>query len=260
MLVIGGNDPLGGAGLCADIQALARLGCHAAPIITAVTCQTTCGVRGFSAVTPDLVGEQIACVLEELPVASVKTGMLASPAVVASTVAALSRYPDIPLVVDPVLASNRGDALSEHSLIDALANQLAPRARVLTPNLPELQALIANRGRGAMNAATLSTDIGVDLLVTGSHDTTTEKVVNRLYRSDEQPVVDWQWERLPGEYHGSGCTLASALAAGLAHGLDLVDAATQAQDFTWQALSQSHVSGQCQHIPNRTSPGPGEAR
>lgn len=259
VLVIGGNDPLGGAGLCADIQALARLGCHAAPVVTAITRQTTCGVRGFTTISPDLVSEQIACVLEEMPVAGIKTGMLASPAIVASVDAALSHYPDIPLVVDPVFASNRGDNLSEHSLLDALVNLLVPRARALTPNLPELQALAAKRGMDAMNAARLAADLGIDLLVTGTHDTTTDRVVNRLYQANEQPVVDWQWERLPGEYHGSGCTLASALIAGLAHGLNSIDAATQAQEFTWQTLRQSHLSGQCQRIPNRTSSGIGEA-
>lgn len=259
VLVIGGNDPVGGAGLCADIQSLAGLGCHAAPVVTAVTRQNSCGVRGYLPIDAELVGEQITCVLEDMPVAAIKTGMLASSAVVERISKIIADLTDIPVVVDPVFASNMGETISESSLVHTLLEQLVPQTSVLTPNVPELQALAADSGQNLMPADQLSSVLGVDILLTGTHDTTTEKVINRLYRKGHVPV-DWQWDRLPGEYHGSGCTLASALAAGLSYGLDIVTAAEQAQEYTWQALKQAIKVTRCQQLPNRVSDNPGNQR
>jgi hydroxymethylpyrimidine/phosphomethylpyrimidine kinase len=259
VLVIGGNDPVGGAGLCADIQTLASLGCHAAPVVTAVTRQNTCGVSGFLPIDAGLVGEQIACVLEDMPVAAIKTGMLASSAVVEIISPMLARVPEIPLIVDPVLASNMGNSLSERTLVETLLDQLLPLASILTPNVPELQVIMACTGTEIKTAEQLSSELGADILLTGTHDTATEKVVNRLFRKNHD-VMQWQWDRLPGEYHGSGCTMASALAAGLAQNLDIVSAAEQAQEFTWQALKHAFKAGRCQQMPNRISNRPATQR
>lgn len=252
VLVIGGNDPVGGAGLCADIQSLAGLGCHAAPVVTAVTRQNSCGVRGYLPIDAGLVGEQISCILEDMPVSAIKTGMLASSAVVERISTIIADAADMPVVVDPVFASNMGNSISEDSLVHTLLERLVPQASVLTPNLPELQALAVDSGQDQMSADQLSSALGVDILLTGTHDTTTEKVINRLYRKGQAPV-DWQWDRLPGEYHGSGCTLASALAAGLSCGLELAAAAEQAQEYTWQTLKNAIKVTRCQQLPNRVS-------
>jgi len=250
VLVIGGNDPVGGAGLCADIQALAGLGCHAAPVVTAVTRQNSCGVSGYMAIDADLIGEQIACVLDDISVAAIKTGMLASSATVERVSALIAEMPGIPLIVDPVLASNMGNKLSERSLVDTMLERLVPLASILTPNIPELQTLAASNGQDNVNPGQLSSDLDADILLTGTHDKKTEKVINSLHRIGHD-VLEWQWNRLPGEYHGSGCTLASALAAGLAHGFDKVSAAEQAQEYTWQALKHGLDAGRCQRLPNR---------
>lgn len=252
ILVVGGNDPVGGAGLCADIQTLSALGCHAAPVLTAVTMQTTCGVTGFSPVDADTVKKQIACVLEDMPVVAIKTGMLATGSI-ASTVGEIAgQLPDIPLVVDPVLASNAGNSLSEHSLLDGIIEYLLPHAMIVTPNLPELKTLSAAVGCSEDDLHAMAASLGVDCLVTGTHDDRTENVINRLIRHSGE-TSEWVWDRLPGEFHGSGCTLASSLAAGLALGADLEAAAEQAQAFTWQALSNGLELGECQLLPNRIS-------
>ena len=252
ILVVGGNDPVGGAGLCADIQTLSALGCHTAPVLTAVTMQTTCGVTGFSPVDADTVKEQIACVLEDMPVAAIKTGMLATGSIASAVGEIAGQLADIPLVVDPVLASNTGNSLSERSLIDGIIEYLLPTAMIITPNLPELKALSAAIGCADDGLLAMVGSLKVDCLVTGTHDASTEKVINRLIRHSGE-TSEWAWDRLPGEFHGSGCTLAASLAAGLAQGAGLETAAEQAQAFTWQALNNGLQLGECQLLPNRIS-------
>ena len=255
VMVIGGNDPVGGAGLCADIQALTQLGCHAAPVITALTTQTTCGVKGFTAVDAGQVREQVACVMQDLTVSAIKTGMLATPAIVEAVADCLQAHPEIPVVVDPVLASNRGDALSEQSLGQVLLERLAPHASIMTPNLPEFEALALTRDIETGDAAArLAAELDLALLVTGAHRDDGDKVINRLYLP-EGGVSELRWTRLVGEFHGSGCTLASALAAGLSQGLELEAASDRAQAYTWQALDRSRLGGRCQHLPDRVHGG-----
>jgi len=252
ILIVGGNDPSGGAGLCADTQALQAHACHAAPVVTAITVQDTTGVRGFSPVDAQLVGEQILCLLADVEIAAVKTGMLASTAIIRTLARCLAEHPGLPLIVDPVMASNRGDALSEHSLIDEYRETLLPRATVLTPNLPEAQALagLASADTGAL-ARAIADYTSAALLVTGTHDATSESVVNRLYAGNGTLQREWTWERLPGEYHGSGCTLAAALTGLVARGHSIGDAADRAQHFTWQSLAAALRPGHGQAIPNR---------
>jgi len=252
ILVVGGNDPVGGAGLCADIQTLSALGCHAAPVLTAVTLQTTCGVTGFFPVEADTVKKQIACVLEDMPIAAIKTGMLATGSIASAVGEMAAQLPDIPLVVDPVLASNAGNSLSEHSLLDGIIEYLLPTAMIITPNLPELKTLSAVIGCAEDGVHAMAASLEVDCLVTGTHDASSEKVINRLIRQSGE-TSEWAWDRLPGEFHGSGCTLAASLAAGLAQGADLEAAAEQAQAYTWQALNKGLELGDCQLLPNRIS-------
>jgi len=254
VMVIGGNDPVGGAGLCADIQTLAACGCHAAPVVTALTIQSSCGVSSFQAVDAGLVRRQIEAVLEDMPVAAIKTGMLASPGIVMAVSDMLSAAHGVPLVIDPVLASNMGESLSEHSLPEILLRTLGRRAQVLTPNQAELETLATVMGiEPARDAAQLASVLTTAVLVTGGDRATGASIVNRLYRHDATDPLTWEWERLPGEFHGTGCTLASALAAGLAHGLDLPAAARQAQEYTWQTLAESIGPGRCQRLPGRVS-------
>lgn len=249
VLVLGGLDPSGGAGLAADIEALGGLGCHPAPVATAITVQDTIGVSRFAAIDAELVVAQARSVFEDLPVAAVKTGMLASPETVVAVAALLRAYPDVPVIVDPVLGSGRGDALAVSPLQEALCALLVPRALLLTPNSNEARSLTPAADTLEACAQELLSLGSEFVLVTGTHETTPQ-VINRLY-GNRRLLESFSWPRLPHDYHGSGCTLASACAAGIAHGASVLTAVAQAQKFTWEALRHGHALGRGQRLPDR---------
>lgn len=249
VLVLGGNDPSGGAGLAADIETLASLGCHPAPVVTAITVQDSRDVRAFDPVAPGLVMAQARAVLDDLPVAAVKLGMLGSAACSAACAAILEAHPHLPLVVDPVLRAGGGGGLARGELAQAIRLLLVPRAHLLTPNRQELRRLApeADSEAGAARAL-LGAGAGA-VYVTGTDHTTGPQVVNRLYTPGE--TLELPCERLPGGYHGSGCTLAAAAAAGLAHGLEVGAAVRAAQDYTLRALRRAVRPGRGQAFPVR---------
>jgi hydroxymethylpyrimidine/phosphomethylpyrimidine kinase len=249
VLCFAGTDPTGGAGLAADVQTLSALGCHPAGVVTAVTAQDTTGLKQFTEVEPELVIAQARAVLEDMPVAAIKTGMLASIENVSAVATILADYPDIPVVVDPVLATNAGQALSDGPLDEALRVLLLPRARIVTPNTLEARVL-APGGDNLDACAQLLLSAGAEfVLLTGTHEPGAT-VVHRLYGA-ARCLETWEFARLPGEFHGSGCTLAAALAAHLAHGLDPLEAAMDALGFTYRTLQQGLRAGMGQRIPDR---------
>ncbi|HSU77015.1 MAG TPA: hydroxymethylpyrimidine/phosphomethylpyrimidine kinase, partial [Burkholderiales bacterium] len=160
----------------------------------------------------------------------------------------VAAHADAPFVVDPVLASGRGDRLADEDAIEALRESILPRTTVLTPNSIEARRLAGERDLAA--CARALTDQGCEyVLITGTHEAGSE-VVNTLY--DESGALrEDRWPRLPHDYHGSGCTLASAIAAYLAHGLEPAQAILEAQRFTWQALAAGFAAGRGQLVPNR---------
>jgi hydroxymethylpyrimidine/phosphomethylpyrimidine kinase len=249
VLAFAGHDPSGGAGIQADIETLASHGCHAATVVTALTVQDTRDVSGFTPVEAIHVITQARAILEDMPVATIKLGMLGSVenAEVIHTI--LADYPEIPVVFDPVLAAGSGSSLVEYGLTEAIRSLLLPETRILTPNSLEARELAPEADTlGACALALL--DQGVDyVLVTGSHEPSSD-VINRLYH-DQHQLDSFSWERLPHNYHGSGCTLAAAIAAQLALGREPVAAIRTAQAFTWQALRQGYRPGLGQHLPNR---------
>ena len=249
VLVFAGHDPSGGAGIQADIEARASQGCHAATVITALTVQDTRDVQDFRPLDAVELIAQARAVLEDMPVATFKLGMLGSVENIEAIHTILNDYPEIPVVFDPVLASGCGTGLGGPELIEAMQVLLLPMTTVLTPNSPEARALA--RGADTLDACALSLlDAGTDyVLVTGTHEDS-RHVDNRLYHEDRL-LETFTWERLPGSYHGSGCTLASSLAGLLARGLDPLAAAHEAQDYTWNALRQGYRPGLGQQLPNR---------
>jgi hydroxymethylpyrimidine/phosphomethylpyrimidine kinase len=249
VLVFGGHDPSGGAGVGADIQTLASLGCHAAAVVTAVTVQDTVGVKSYAAVDSDLVIAQARAVLEDMPVAAFKTGMLASIANLTVIAGILEDYPDVPLVVDPVLASGRGDPLAEGPYEEALRGLLLPQTTLATPNSLEARRLAPDADTLDACAQELLATGCQYLLVTGTHENTAH-VINRLY-GDQRLLETYNWERLKGSFHGSGCTLAAACAASLAHGLEPPQAAAEAQEYTWHTLRHGLRLGMGQPLPDR---------
>lgn len=252
VLTFAASDPTSGAGLQADLLALASMGCYPLSVVTALTVQDTAGVESVLPIDPDWVADQARCVLEDMPVAAFKMGVLGSTEIVTLVAEVVSDYPDIPLVLDPVLASGRGDEFASEDMIIAIRELLVPQSTVVTPNIPELRRL-AEDDEGDMELSECAQhllDAGCEyVLVTGTHDSTAE-VVNTLYHRGGVLRSD-TWRRLPGSFHGSGCTLAAALAANLARGLDIADAVYEAQDYTWQALSRAYRPGMGQHIPDR---------
>ena len=253
VLTFAATDPTSGAGLQADLLALASMGCYPLSVVTALTVQDTAGVESFLAIDPDWVADQARCILEDMPVAAFKMGMLGSTEIVTVVAEVVSDYPDVPLVLDPVFASGRGDEFAGEDMVSAIRELLVPQSTVVTPNIPELRRLAGeddNDDVGLAECAQTLLDSGCEyVLVTGTHDSTAD-IVNTLYHRGGVLRAD-TWQRLPGSYHGSGCTLASALAANLARGLDIGDAVYEAQDYTWQALAHAFRPGMGQYLPDR---------
>jgi hydroxymethylpyrimidine/phosphomethylpyrimidine kinase len=257
VLTFAGSDPTGGAGLQADILTLASLGCHPLSVVTAITVQDTVGVEDFFALDPIWVADQARKVLEDMPVAAFKIGMLGSVEIAAAIAEIVSDYPDIPLVLDPILASGRGDELASEDLIDAIADLLLPQTTLITPNSVEARRLAVNDEEDEEEAelnleacAERLLDMGCEyVLITGSHEQT-PLVTNTLYGHSER-ILSLSWERLPGSYHGSGCTLASAVAAFLSQGMGVDEAVKAAQEYTYEALRAGYRPGMGQYLPDR---------
>ena len=252
VLTFAASDPTSGAGLQADLLALASMGCYPLSVVTALTVQDTAGVESFLPIDPDWVADQARCVLEDMPVAAFKMGMLGSTEIVTMVAEVVSDYPDVPLVLDPVFSSGRGDEFAGEDMVAAIRELLVPQSTVVTPNIGELRRLAGDDDEDANLAecAQRLLDTGCEyVLVTGTHDSTPD-VVNTLYHRGGVLRAD-TWQRLPGSYHGSGCTLAAALAANLARGLEIGDAVYEAQDYTWQALAHAFRPGMGQYLPDR---------
>ena len=253
VLAFAATDPSGGAGLQADVLTLASMGCHPLSVVTAATIQDTMGVEDVMALDPEWVADQARCVLEDMPVTAIKIGVLGSTENITAIAEVVSDYPEVPLVLDPVLASGRGDEFTTDEMITALRELLIPQTTIITPNSIEARRLVQEDGEEDLDLAECARRLlalGCEfVLITGTHENTTQ-VVNTLYSQDGVVRTD-SWERLPGSYHGSGCTLASAIAATIANGLNISDAVKDAQEYTWQTLKAAFRPGMGQHIPDR---------
>lgn len=253
LLTFAASDPTGGAGIQADLLTQASLGCHPLSVVTALTIQDTVGVEDVLPIDAGWISDQARALLEDMPVAAFKLGLI--PTVEAVTVIAeiIADYPDIPMVFDPVLASGRGDAFADEETVEAMIALLLPQTTILTPNSLEARRLALENERDAPNlteCARRLVNAGCEhVLVTGTHENTPQ-VVNILYGSHGIMRTD-RWERLPGSYHGSGCTLASAIAAHLANGLSVEESVRGAQEYAWKTLAAGFRPGMGQHIPDR---------
>ena len=254
VMTFAATDPSGGAGIQADLMTFSSMGCHPLSVVTAVTVQDTLGVDAVYPLDPDWIEDQARAVLEDMPVAAFKIGLLGSVENISVIAEILADYPDVPLVLDPVLASGRGDELATEEMVLAMREMLLPQTTLLTPNSMEARRLAEededDEAPDLASCAQRLISYGCEyVLVTGTHENT-PKVINTLYGENGQIRSD-RWERLQASYHGSGCTQASAIAANLANGLDIADAVRDAQDYTWQALAAGFRPGMGQHIPDR---------
>ena len=246
-LTIAGSDSSGGAGIQADLKTFAAFGLYGASVITAVTAQSTKGIEATLALPADLVTAQIEAVSGDFIIRAVKIGMLANAVIVEAVAAAIAEL-DLPLVVvDPVLVSSSGEPLLDEDGVRALCAELLPRARVVTPNIPEAEVLSGRRiesAEGAREAARRIYDLGAAaVIITGCHGlttndqrpTTTDHVVDLLF--DGHVFHEFRVPRAGSRHtHGTGCTYASAVAAGLALDRELPDAAARAQQYVAGAI------------------------
>src|SRR5579859_2517775 len=249
VLVIAGNDPSGGAGLAADIQAISAAGAHPAPVVAALTVQDSTDVSRVQAVDAALVVEQARAVLEDMPVAAVKLGLLADADVGHAVAKLLKTYSQLPLVIDPVLAASGGSRLAEEALLDVYLEELFPLATLVTPNAAESRRF-APESPDAKARARILLAAGARYALIKGADEASPEVHNHLFGPDgfHEELV---WPRLPGAYHGSGCTLASAIAAHLALGRGVPEAVKDAQRYTFDALQRGWQLGRGKGIPGR---------
>ncbi len=232
ILTIAGSDSSGGAGIQADIKTITMLGGYAMTAITAVTAQNTCGVQAVEVLSPDMVAAQIDSCLSDIGVDAVKIGMLGS-AQIAEVVAGRLVGLDVPIVFDPVMVATSGAALADAATMAAFA-RLIELATVVTPNLPELAAL---GGEALLCGAAKA------VLIKGGHGAG-DILTDRLVTSSGE-VARWQGARIDTRHtHGTGCTLASAIATGLGQGLSLEAAIARARQFVRAAIEAAPGFGE----------------
>jgi hydroxymethylpyrimidine/phosphomethylpyrimidine kinase len=255
-LTIAGSDPGAGAGIQADLKTFAAFGVYGASAITAITVQNTLGVDAVAPLTADLVTAQIEAVTGDLSIDATKIGMLATAAIVEAVVAAIAEL-ELPLVVvDPVLVSTNGERLLDADGVQAVIKELLPLARVVTPNLPEAEALSGRRitsPEEARDAARTIQEMGpAAVIITGGHtieqgsglrvEESGTEVIDLLF--DGHAFHEFRAPRIDSRHtHGTGCTFASAVAAGLALGHDLSDAVRRAQQYVGGAIAHAPAIG-----------------
>ena len=247
VLIIAGSDSGGGAGIQADIKTVTMLDAFAATAVTALTAQNTQGVFGVLPIPPDFIRRQIEVVLDDIGADAIKTGMLHDAAVIETVAAVLAeRVPDTPVVVDPVMVAKGGAPLIEPAAIDTLKRLLIPRAAILTPNLPEAEILAGQ----AIDSVAAMKHAGEALLGLGCRAVLLKgghlpgDALHDVLVSDDG-TREWRNRRIDTQHtHGTGCTLASAIAAGLAQGLVVEAAVDRARDYVQRAIASAPGIGQ----------------
>jgi hydroxymethylpyrimidine/phosphomethylpyrimidine kinase len=240
VLIIAGSDSGGGAGIQADIKTVTALGGYAATAITALTAQNTTGVYGVHGTPPDFIRQQIRLVLDDIGADAIKTGMLHSAAVIDVVCEAVAGCVErVPLVVDPVMVAKGGASLLDESAVATLKSRLIPQAAVITPNLPEAEVLTGRTIRTMDDRRRAAADLlefgcGAVLLKGGHSD---DAMVTDVLAERDGSVTLFRSRRINTRHtHGTGCTLASGIATGLAQGLRLKDAVARARAYVLKAL------------------------
>ena len=247
VLVIAGHDPSGGAGIQADIESIVNAGCHAVTVITSLTAQNTSEVTNISYQDPIFFKEQIKLILNDFNVSTCKIGMIGNVDLVNIIHKGLSDI-KIPIILDPIIDSGTGKNLSPKKTYESILTLLLPLTTIITPNSIEAKILAETEDLKNAGSKLLSRGRG-SVLITGSHEESSD-VINTLYKRDAPPI-EYTSKRLPGSFHGSGCTLSSRIAANLALGNNLDNAVEEAQKYTWHTLKNGSKLGKGQIHPNR---------
>ena len=237
-LTIAGSDSSGGAGIQADIKTMTANGVYAMSAITALTAQNTTGVTGIMEVTPDFLKEQLDCIFTDIRPDAVKTGMVSSSALIEVIAERLRFYGAENIVVDPVMVATSGARLISEDAIETLKKELLPLATVITPNIPEAEVLSGRRVNSKEDMERVALEIyekyGCSVLCKGGHSVNDAN--DLLY--DGQALIWFKGKRIDNpNTHGTGCTLSSAIASGLAKGYDLPAAVTGAKNYISGALA-----------------------
>ena len=247
VLALSGHDPSGAAGAQADIETLANADCHCVSVLTCLTTQNTARFESLEAPSPARFKERLTLLTEDIPINACKIGLLGSPALV-DVITDYLESVTLPVVLDPILRAGVGGNIAQPGLTQALTEKLFPQAAIVTPNRAEALALTGLADAAATPQALL--DFGCEAaLVTGADETGTE-VIN-AYRDRAGAVAEYRWEKLPGQFHGSGCTLSACIAGRLAQGDSLKTAVETAQSYTWQTLKRAQRLGRAQSHPGR---------
>lgn len=240
VLTIATTDSSGGAGIQADIKTIAANGCYGLSVIVALTAQNTLGVSGIHPIPTDFVDAQMDAVLSDIGADAVKIGMLFSPELIRTVAQGLVRHGMRTIVLDPVMVAQSGDRLLQDEAIDVLKTELIPLATIITPNIPEASALLGRKiatPEDVREAARELMDLGcANVLIKGGHLESGDSD-DCLYLGAENRAVILSGKRIPTRNnHGTGCTLSSAIASGLAKGQTVETAVRQAKDYITQAI------------------------
>ncbi|OKH89511.1 bifunctional hydroxymethylpyrimidine kinase/phosphomethylpyrimidine kinase [Thalassospira sp. TSL5-1] len=262
VLIMAGSDSSGGAGIQADIKTVTVLGGYAATAITALTAQNTQGVFGVLGIDPAFITQQAELMIDDIGVDCLKTGMLHSVPVIRAVVDILDgKAAGVPVVIDPVMISQSGSRLLEEDAVESVIKLLVPRATVLTPNIPEAEVLTGMRITSEDDMIAAAEKIGAmgakAVLLKGGHSQG-DKIVDILW-DREHGVSGFEDTRIPSDNnHGTGCTLASAIATGIAQGLNLEDAVARARDYVRKAIRTAPDFGKGNGPLNHAHPVTGE--
>ena len=248
ILALSAHDPSGAAGIQADIETINHYKCHCVSVLTALTAQNTGKFDSILPQNPMIFRQQADLLLADIKIDACKIGLIGSDLLISEIAQILESINDVPVVLDPVLHSGTGANLSSEDIILSLRENLLSKVTILTPNVKEAQKL-GGKAKPADAAAKILESGCKNVLITGA-DQQTDKVINVLYMQDHDPI-EYVWDRLKGSFHGSGCTLASAITAELCMGNNLTTAVEKAQEYTIQSLQHAVQLGTSQFHPLR---------
>lgn len=243
VLTIAGSDSGGGAGIQADMKAISANGCFASSAITAITAQNTLGVTDIHAIPVATLKAQIKAVLEDIGSDSVKIGMLHNSETIYAVNEVLNDFKMTNIVLDPVMVSTSGNKLLQDEAIETLKQVLIPQSRVITPNIPEAEILLDKQIKEQKDLPQLAQELsekyqGVSVLLKAGH-LVDDELIDIFYNAETKEIIELKSKRINSKNtHGTGCTLSSAFAAFLAHGMELNEAAKRAKNYISQAIEK----------------------
>ncbi len=248
VLLFSGLDPTGGAGISADIETINQFGISALPIVTVLTAQNTQEVKLIEATSQKLIETQFKLLSEDIPFRTVKIGLLGSLDQIKTITRLLKEKSDLAIIHDPIISSGNEEKLLDDDAIDYMRNELIPMATILTPNLNELSCLAPGLDEQSAIAS-----LNCPWVLVTTTDNSETDIEHRLYHNSKL-VERFSYIKLPDKYHGSGCTLSSAISALIASDVAVNIACRRALDYTYQTLLNAKSLGKMQYHPNRNLP------